>query len=701
MLHRRAFALIGLALLAVVCYLPTLQADFVWDDIIFTKAEPVREFSGLWHIWFEPTSLDPEVHYWPLTYSSFWLEHKLWGFAPAGYHATNIVLHLLNSLLLLLLLRRFALPGAWLAAAIFAVHPVHVEPVAWVMGRKDLLATLFTFTAFLVWLRFVETACAGRPPWRLWSCALLLYVAALFSKSIAITLPVAFLIWHWWRQGRVHRHDVLRLLPFLLVGLIYAVADTVYHYVSMGPLSLEYSFPERLLIACRALVFYVTKLVWPTELAVIYPIWDVGVVDPLGWLYVAGVVAVPAVLWCLRARLGRGPLAAVLFFVVTLSPVLCFVDQTYMQFSLVADRYQYLASASMIALFAFGVHRFCDALQGVRLLLVRAGLAVLLFVMVALTWRQVGVYNNPISLFSHVLALNPEAHGAHGNLAAGLMEAERYEEALAMSLAAIESWPEGPYMYDKAGAVLIALGRLEEAEKILREGTRHKPNHQDTLSLLANSLRLQTRYEEALAMSRVAIERRPKGIYLYHEAGAALNALGRLEEAEAVLREGIRHKPRHWDSLLHLAESLRLQARYEEAVSYYRAAIELDREKENAYIALGATLLELARPAEASVILEQALHFLRSRASPRVRSNILFQLGESYRLRSRYEEAVSHYRAAIALQKAKVDAYIALAKTLLELARPAEARVMLEQALRLNVSPGDRVRLRTLLEETL
>ncbi len=660
MLYWRAFALVGLALLAVVGYLPTLQAEFVWDDAILIDAEPVREFSGLWRIWFEATALEREAHYWPITYSSFWLEHKFWGFAPAGYHATNVVLHLLNSLLLLLLLHRFALPGAWLAAAIFAVHPVHVEVVAWVMGRKDLLATLFTLTSSLVWLRFVETACAGRPRWRLWSCALLLYVAALFSKSIAITLPVAFLLWHWWRQGRVYRHDVLRLLPFLLVGLIYAVADTAY-YASREPLVLEYSPFDRLLIACRALVFYVTKLVWPTELAVIYPIWDVDVGDPLGWLCVAVVVAVLGVLWCLRARLGRGPLAAVLFFIVTLSPVLCFVDYGYMQFSLVADRYQYLASASMMALFAFGVHRFCGGLRGLGLRVARGGLAVLLLVMVALTWRQASVYHDMISLFSHVLELNPEARSAHANLAVGLMIEERYEEALAMSRVAIERWPNGPYMHDKAGIALNMLGRPEEAEAILREGIRHKPKHRSTLRHLGESLRLQERH----------------------------------------LREGDDDKPRDWDTLFLRAESLRLQERYEVAVSYYYAAIELDEEKENAYIALGATLLELERPEEAGVILEQALHLLRSSVPPAVRSNILFQLGESYRLQARYQEAMSHYRTAIALEKEKVDAYIALAETLLELERGEEARVMLEQALRLNVSPRDRARLRTQLEETL
>ncbi len=665
MVHWRVFALIGLTLLAVVGYLPTLQAGFVWDDIsILVEAEPVREISGLWHIWFEPTALDREAHYWPITYSSFWLEHKLWGFAPAGYHATNIVLHLLNSLLFLMLLRRFALPGAWLAAAIFAVHPVHVEPVAWVMGRKDLLATLFTLTSFLVWLRFVETACAGRPLWRLWVCALLLYVAALFSKSIAITLPVAFLLWHWWRQGRVHWHDVLRLLPFLLVGLIYAVADTVYYVSSMGPLSFGYSLPERLLIACRALVFYVTKLIWPTELAVIYPIWDVNVGDPLGWLYVAVVVTVLGVLWCLRARLGRGPLAAVLFFIVTLSPVLCFVDYGYMQFSLVADRYQYLASASMMALFAFGVHRFCDGLRGIRLRVVRAGLAVLLLVMVALTWRQARVYHDMISLFSHVVALNPEARDAHANLALGLMIEERYEEALVMSLAAIERWPEGPYMYHNAGESLNALGRPQEAEAVLREGVRHRPKDWYTLFHLAESLRLQARYAEAVPYYRAGIQQDEREENLYIGLGASLLELARPAEARAMLERA-----------LHLNMQPQVRA--------------------GIHRLLGDALARLEQHEAAARHLQQVLHLQPGN------KEVLASLANLRLVQGRYEAALSLLQRLAELEPGNASVCAGLGSALLRLGRYEQARGWLERGLSLGPSSELEAHLHSLLGETL
>ena len=193
--------ILALGVLVVVCYLPAiLWGGFVWDDKIFVNAEPVRAVSGLWQIWFSPIdiSIEGEGHYWPLVYTTFWLEHKLWGFAPTGYHIVNVLLHLVNTLLVWHLLRRLAVPGAWVVAAVFAVHPLHVESVAWIIERKDVLSGLFYLAAVLAWMRFVEQPSRGR-----YVCSLALYAAGLLSKSIVITLPVALLIWHWWKQNRV------------------------------------------------------------------------------------------------------------------------------------------------------------------------------------------------------------------------------------------------------------------------------------------------------------------------------------------------------------------------------------------------------------------------------------------------------------------------------------------------------------------
>ena len=355
-LRRDALAGIALGLLVAVCYFPALSGGFVWDDVVFSEEPVILTPSGLWNIWVSPADIENEGHYWPIVYTSFWLEHKLWGLAPLGYHLVNILLHIVNVLLVWRLLLRLTVPGAWVVAAVFAVHPLHVESVAWIIERKDLLSTLFYLTAVLTWMRFVET-----PGWGRYGLALALFTAGLLSKSVVVTLPAALLLWHWWQRNRVTVTDLLRLAPFFVVGLGITAADLAF-YTSREPLDLGYSVIERGLIAARALWFYVGKLLWPTELAVIYPLWDIHVGDPLAWLYVVAAVAVATLLWVGRHRVGRGPLAGALFFAVTLSPVLGFVDYGYMQFSFVADRFQYLAGVGVLAVLIGGTVRGADKL---------------------------------------------------------------------------------------------------------------------------------------------------------------------------------------------------------------------------------------------------------------------------------------------------------------------------------------------------
>ena len=269
-------ALWGVALCAMVAvsHYPALLAGFVLDDNIFTEAPAVHAWSGLWNIWFSPADIEREGHYWPIMYTMFWLEHKLWGLAPFGYHVVNVLLYMVSVLLLWRLLRRLAVPGAWAVAAVFAVHPMHVESVAWVIGRKDLLCGLFYMAAALCWIRSMDSICHSRPdsrdplsrsPRRRWPldsirvprpglylAALGLFAAAMLSKSVAVTLPVAFAILLWWKQGRVTWSDACRIAPFFLVALCIAVADLSY-YTSRREIDFGYGIPERALIAARAL----------------------------------------------------------------------------------------------------------------------------------------------------------------------------------------------------------------------------------------------------------------------------------------------------------------------------------------------------------------------------------------------------------------------------------------------------------------
>ena len=477
---------LALCLPVLVSYLPAmLWGDFVWDDLMMTRTPAVREATGLRQIWLAPRQIQAEGHYWPLVYTLFWLQHKLWGFNPAGYHVVNVLLHLANTLLLWQLLRRLAVPGAWVVAAVFAVHPVRVESVAWVIELKDVLSGLLYLSAALAWLRFTE---APRPRWYVASVAL--YAAGLLAKSVVVTLPAALLIRQWWQQGRVTATDLLRVAPFFVVGAAITAADLAFNR-SRGVGGLGYSLLERTLIAARAVWFYAGKIFWPVNVGLIYPHWEVRAGDPLAWAGLAAAGGLVAALWLLRHRIGRGPLAGVLFFGVTLSPTLGFVDYNYMLSSFVADRYQYLAGIGVLAVVIAAAARGLAGSRGaggqpaaaLNVVLVAALLAVL----GTLTWQHAANYRDGITFFRYIIAHNPQAREAHLNLGSALLKWNRLEEALAAYRVAEQQRPgdcKPPY---GAGLALSHLGRLEEAEEAYLRALQTCPRYVAALVDLAPS----------------------------------------------------------------------------------------------------------------------------------------------------------------------------------------------------------------------
>ena len=532
------FAGAALCLLVAVSYFPALSAGFVWDDMVLTGSTSLRTWSGLAEIWFTPSGLSQhEGHYWPLLYTLFWLEHKLWGLTPLGYHVVNLLLHTGVVLLLWRLLRRLGVPGAWFAAAVFAVHPLHVESVAWVIGRKDILATLFYLSSVLAYIRFTEMPRGGRRGGH-YLLAMMLFVLGLLSKSITVTLPAALLLWHWWRHGRVTMADFRRTLPFFLVGLGIALADYAY-YIGNQHTAFAYSPLERGLIAARALAFYAGKLLWPAGLTGVYPRWEPGIGDLLAWGCVAGFAAVVAVLWHWRRRLGRGPLTGVLFFAVALSPVLGFVDFGYMWYSFVADRYQYLAGIGLIAVAAGAAGRACQWGLGAlpahrtrpaRLAIGVAGAAILA-VAGLLTWNQAGIYRDSVTFFTHVTTHNPQARDAHFNLGNYLQLEGRYGEVHAAYQTALARQPDNPELLNNIGALLQKQGRHEEAIARFREALRRNPRHQKALRNIAVALINQRRYAEGVAAVQQMIARYPDDAQAHQLAGLGLFHLDRKAEA--------------------------------------------------------------------------------------------------------------------------------------------------------------------------
>lgn len=505
--YGNALATAFLCLLVAVSYYPATMGGLVWDDIVLVKVPQIHSWSGLWDLWFTPSVLNKfEGHYWPFLYTTFWLENKFWGVAPAGYHIVNLFLHAAASLLLWHTLVRFRVSGAWFVAAVFALHPLHVESVAWVIGRKDILTTLFYLASVLAYIRFVEERRHAY-----YITALGLLILSLLSKSIAVTLPATLLLWHWWKYGRVSVADVARVAPFLLVGLIIMLFDLQY-YKNIDLTSFEYSWGERTLIAARALWFYVGKLLWPSELSVIYPRWEISIRDWFAWGCLLASLIVLVVLWHYRAKTGRGPLLGVLFFAGTLLPALGFVDFSYMKFSFVADRYQYLSGIAVFAI-VLGtaqhlVRRYLPRSWVISC--VMSVFAVLVFAALGtITWQQSGIYRDKETFFKHIIAINPAARSAHYNLGNALRLENRLEEALAMYRISLTKRPKYINLHNNLALTLMALERLEEAEKHMHFTLKLKPNYVSGIINLGALRNKQGRHQESVALYKKALALEP------------------------------------------------------------------------------------------------------------------------------------------------------------------------------------------------
>ena len=490
----------ALVVLVFVVYWPALDAGYVMDDDINLQANPtLYSVDGLRQMWFEPDSVQ---QYYPLMHTMFWVESRLWGFDPRGYHAVNIVLHALNVLLVWWLLARLAVPGAWLAAALFAVHPVEVESVAWAVERKNVLSLAFALGSLLAYLRFDSPeAQPSQPPaaadWRYYALSLVLFAAALFSKTAVVTLPAVLLVIYWWQRGRVTLHDCLRLLPFfalaIALGLV-TMRQERYHVGASGEEALL-SLLDRVLVAGRALWFYAAKMVWPYPTMFFYPRF---VVDSRVWwqyLFPLAALATPPALWSARRRLGRGPLAAVLIFAGVLVPVLGFFVVYYHRFSFVADHFQYHASVALVVLAAAGATllfgHFVATRSGTSVLAAqraalmgRAAAVALLLPLAMLSHRAAALYHDEETLYRDTVAKNPGSWVARSNLAIRLGELGRFDEALEMLGEALRIDATKPRVDFNYGKILLDRGErrglrpgeLDEALARFRQASRLSPH---------------------------------------------------------------------------------------------------------------------------------------------------------------------------------------------------------------------------------
>lgn len=515
----------ALAAVAFVAYLPAWRAGFIWDDDAHLTAPALRSLAGLARIWSEPGATQ---QYYPLLHSCFWIEHRLWGDAALGYHLVNILWHAFAAFLAGVLLRRLALPGAWLAAFVFALHPVHVESVAWISEQKNTLSAVFYLGAALVYLRFD----AGRRP-RHYALALGLFLLGLLTKTVVATLPAALLVLAWWRRGRLAwRIDVLPLLPWLLVGAIAGLftAWVERHLIGAEGAAYDLGMLQRCLLAGRAPWFYLGKLVWPADLSFIYPRWIIAPARTWDWLPLAGILALAALFWLLRSRT-RAPLAAMLVFTGTLFPVLGFFNIYPFIYSFVADHFQYLASLPVIAFAIASGTRLGQRMRAPRWLgRILAGALVL--ALGALTWRQSRTYHAAATLYRTTIDRNPDCWMAWNNLGRELMtDPARRTETIACFERALQLRPVYFEAENNLGLTLTQAGRPGDAIPHLEAALRLKPGAYQTHNNLGIALASSGRAAEALPAFQRAASLNPALPNIQENWAKALLLLGREREA--------------------------------------------------------------------------------------------------------------------------------------------------------------------------
>lgn len=623
---------LALLLLVFACYYPSIQGDFIWDDDANVSANPtLRSLKGLALTWSDPHA---NQQFYPLTHTSFWIEYQLWELWPTGYRLTNLLLHALIAILLWRALRRLALPGAWAAAAIFAVHPVHVETVAWITERKNLLSAVFYMASFLVYWKWAVADTDQRGRGR-YVAALLLFGCALLSKSAIVTLPVILLLLLWWKRGRLQRADLLPVLPMVAMGLAMGIATWILEHGHVGASGAAWklSLSERLIVSSRALWFYATKLILPFDLNFIYPRW---VLERWHWLFPIAAAALPLLLWRWREKIGRGPFTGVAYFGLTLSPALGLIGFYFQIYAFVQDHLQYLASIGLIATATALAARHLASRSRIAAQLL---LALLLLLLGGMSWQRSAIFTDQERLWTETLARNPDAWMARVNLGLVYEAQERRDEALEQYRLALT---DDNLLKDKAhfniARILDQRGASAKAEQHYRQALEFNPNSVEALIGYGNLMTYAERTDEAISYYRRALEVEPRAVIARYNLAMRLSSQGLNTQAELELREALRQVPFYVDAMDGLGRILGLQDRHAEAAEQYRGVLSYDPS----------------------------------------RAEIHYNLAHSLERLEDLDQAEFHYREAIRLQPTLVGAYNNLAIVLFHKGKYAESWEMVQ-----------------------
>jgi tetratricopeptide (TPR) repeat protein len=619
---RRRDLLLTVSLLAaaLLAYLPSLQGGLILDDDLHITRPQLQSIGGLGRIWFD---VGATQQYYPVLHTAFWLEHRLWGDAVAGYHLVNVLLHAAAAGLVVLIMRRLRLAGAWLAAFLFALHPVCVESVAWIAEQKNTLSTFLALGSVLAYLHFDEE----RNRSRFW-IALGLFALALLSKTAVVTLPACLLVVVWWRHRKLEwLRDIRPLLLWSILGGVVGLVTLSVERNLLAGIHADFTLTlgQRVLLAGRAFWFYAGKLAWPANLTFFYPRWVVNTAD--GWqvLYPLAAAALAAAL-CFLARWRRGPVAAFLCFAAALLPVLGFVNVEWFVFAYVADHLQYLASLGLIIPLAAWLGTVAERLPEAGRRLASAAACAGLAALGLLTWHQCSRYRDPVTFYRTAAELNPGSAVAHNHFGAALAVLPgRMPEAIEQFEIALRLSPTFAEIHENLGTALLPdPARRVEAVAHLETARRLRPDRKSAHDKLAFALSgIPGRLPEAIAEYQASLRIDPNDPFIHNAFGQALmQDPARIADAEAQFGAAIRLKPDFAEAHNSLGMALlNTPARIPEAMVQFEAALRARPDFAEAENNLGIALANIpGRMPEAVAHFEAALRL--DPGMPQARENL-------------------------------------------------------------------------------
>ena len=627
-----------------------LGGGFIWDDDAHITRLDLRSLEGLWAIWFK---LGATQQYYPLVHSTFWLEQAMWGDTAIFYHITNILFHSIAALLLVIVVKKLEIRGAWLAGFIFALHPVHVESVAWITEQKNTISAIFYLSAAYYYLEYYE-----KREKKLYYIGGVLFIFALLSKTVTATLPAALLVIFWWKNGKLEfKKDILPLIPWFIIGIAGGCFTAWVERTLIGAQGPDYLSAvtltpvTRCLLAGHVIWFYLSKLIWPINLIFIYEHWNIDAKNPFDYIYIIALIAFIILLLkhAIKVKEGpvgqynRAPLAGFLYFCGTLFPVLGFANVYPFMFSYVADHFQYLASIGIIIPLASFLTIYVEKLSSEGRGNASAIGGVFLSILGFISWNQCTMYKDAETLYRVTIERNPSCWMAHNNL----------------------------------GAILLGQGHINEATEQFDQALKIRPRYPDAQSNMCSVLIRQGRIQEALNHGYEAIKLRDSAENENNLAIALAN-LGRTSEAIQHYLIALKIRSNYPEVLNNLGNAYMQVNKMNEALNCYLLAIKYNANFADAWGNLGIIYAKSGNVAEAIKADEQAVRLRLN--SPQYHAN----LGLIYESAGRHQEAIVQLQNSLQLDSNNSEVWFNLANIFVGLGRFADAEVPLMNTLKLN-----------------